>query len=185
MKIIVGLGNPGVKYKNTRHNAGFLAIDNFLASLDADINPACTKFDSELFEVHFGSNKTFFIKPNTFMNNSGQAVSEIINFYKIDLAKDLLVIHDDTDLPFGDIRFANNSSAAGHNGVQDIINKLGTQEFNRIRIGVESRESRGEIPTEDFVLQKFTDDEQKRLKDKTLPKVKKSIEEFLKLGIRN
>lgn len=179
MKIIVGLGNPGIKYHGTRHNIGFSAIDNFLASVDGNLAPACTKFNSELEEVHFGPNKVFFIKPKTFMNNSGQAVAEIVNFYKADLKKDLLVIHDDTDLQFGDIRLTNNSSAAGHNGVQDIIDKLGTQEFNRVRIGAESRESRGEMPTEIFVLQKFTDDEMEKLEKDILPKVNKEIENFL------
>ena len=181
MKIIVGLGNPGIKYQGTRHNAGFLAVDDFLKSLDANINPSCTKFNSELVEANLREEKIFFIKPTTFMNNSGQAVSEIVNFYKANAKEDLLIIHDDTDLNLGNIRLANNSSAAGHNGVQDIIDKLGSQEFNRIRIGVESRESRGEISTEAFVLQKFSNDEIEKLKKDILPQVKKEIENFLQI----
>ncbi|PIR95962.1 MAG: aminoacyl-tRNA hydrolase [Candidatus Doudnabacteria bacterium CG10_big_fil_rev_8_21_14_0_10_42_18] len=179
MKIVVGLGNPGEKYTNTRHNSGFLAIDDFLKSLNADINPACTKFGSLLVEASLGSEKLFFVKPNTFMNNSGTAVAEIINFYKTDPTKNLLVVHDDKDLPLGTIRATYSSSAAGHNGVQDIIDKLATQNFHRVRIGVESRESRGEMPTEAFVLQNFSDDEFMKLQKEVFPKINLEIEKFI------
>ncbi len=181
MKIIVALGNPGEKYKNTRHNVGFLALDFYLKTL-GNIAPACTKFNSELVEASFGSQKIFFIKPQTFMNNSGEAVAEVVNFYKANVSNDLLIIHDEIDLPFGSIRTTDSSSPAGHNGVKDIIEKLGTQDFHRIRIGVESRPSRDVIPTEAFVLQNFTDEEVGKLQTDVFPKVEIEIKKFLEIG---
>lgn len=178
MKIIVGLGNKGEKYTYTRHNAGFLALDYFLKTL-GNIAPACTKFNSELVEASFGVEKIFFIKPQTFMNLSGDAVSEVVNFYKINISKDLLVLHDEIDLPFGSIRHTKSSSPAGHNGVKDIIEKLGTQDFQRIRIGVESRSSRDQIPTDAFVLQNFTNNELKKLTTDVFIKVSEEIKKFL------
>ena len=113
------------------------------------------------------------------MNNSGEAVSEVVNFYKANASSDVLVIHDEIDLPFGTIRYTESSSPAGHNGVKDIIEKLGTQDFHRIRIGVESRPSRDVIPTESFVLQNFTSDELQKLQTDVFTKVKLEIEKFI------
>ena len=126
-----------------------------------------------------GHSDYILVKPQTFMNDSGKAVSEIVNFYKTDISKDLLIIHDDSDLPLGTIRTADSSSSAGHNGVQDIIDKLGTQNFHRIRIGVESRQSRNDMPTDAFVLQNFTADELKKLQAEVFPKVNDEIEKFI------
>jgi len=178
MKLIVGLGNPGEKYKYTRHNAGFLALD-FVLSFDGfmDAKPS-REFKSEMYSWQNGENKVIFLKPQTYMNDSGQALKIICNFYKLDLAKDLLVIHDDTDLPFGEIRTTASSSSAGHNGVQSIIDNIGTQDFRRIRIGVESRKSRADMPTDAFVLQNFSDDELKNLREEIFPKVKEEIKNF-------
>jgi len=157
MKLVFGLGNPGKKYERTRHNAGFLAIDHYLK----DKEPiACqSKFAAEICELHFGSNKVLFIKPQSFMNKSGEVVQEVVQFYKVDPAQDILIIHDDKDLPLGTIRSTNDSSAAGHNGVQNVIDHLSIQNFHRIRIGVESREPGSPIATDDFVLQNFSDEE--------------------------
>ncbi len=177
MKLIIGLGNPGRQYERTRHNAGFLAVDYYLK----DKNPiACqSKFAAEICELHFGETKVFFIKPQSFMNKSGEVVRDIAQFYKVDLAQDVLIVHDDKDLPLGTIREAGNSSAAGHNGVQNIIDVLGTQEFHRIRIGVESREPGSPIATDDFVLQNFTDEELEILNKEVLSKVDKLIDAFI------
>src|SRR6266403_2690175 len=112
MKLIVGLGNPGEKYKNTRHNAGFMAID-FLLKFDGFMTARPShEFKSEMFTWQ-GENgqKVIFLKPQTYMNDSGQALKVICNFYKLDFAKDLLVLHDEVDLPLGTIRLAANSSA--------------------------------------------------------------------------
>jgi PTH1 family peptidyl-tRNA hydrolase len=113
------------------------------------------------------------------MNNSGNAVREIIQFYKIDPSKDLLVIHDEKDLPFASIKTTESSGSAGHNGVQNIIDELGGQNFMRIRIGVESREPDSPIPTDVFVLQNFSEEEFKQFNEKVLPEVKTKIDEFL------
>ena len=177
MKLIVGLGNPGKKYELTRHNAGFLAIDHFLK----DKSPiACqSKFQVEICELHFGSTKVYFVKPQTFMNNSGRAILDLVQFYKVDADKDVLVIHDEADLPLGTIRLADNSSAAGHNGVKSIFETLGTQNIHRIRIGVETRASRNDLPTDAFVLQNFTADELETLNKNMLPEVDRYIRSFV------
>ncbi len=178
MKIIVGLGNPGKQYEHTRHNAGFLAVDHFLKGTET-IN-CKSKFESTICELHFHATKTFFVKPQTFMNESGVAVRELLHFYKANYREDLLVIHDEADLPLGTIREAFNSSSAGHNGIQNIIDELGSQEFRRIRIGVDSRESRSNMPTDKFVLQNFSGGELSRLQMEVLPQVSKFIQEFIK-----
>ncbi len=184
MKLIVGLGNPGEKYKHTRHNAGFLAIDRTIADLGLKIEDL--KFNALLLEVNsehsdairrFGS--LILVKPQTFMNLSGEAVKAIGDFYKINYTTDLLVIHDDVDLPFGEMRTTTSSSAAGHNGVQNIIYSLGTKDFHRIRVGVENRADKKIPPTEAFVLQNFTDEELAKLHADVFPKVNQQINAFI------
>lgn len=177
MKIIVGLGNPGDKYKNTRHNAGFLALDYYLEGKEAI--KCQSKFGGNICEIHFHATKTFFIKPQSFMNKSGEVVKEICSFYKVDFTKDLLVIHDEIDLKFGYYKLAHDSSPAGHNGVKSIIDNLGTQEFSRLRIGIETRANRQEMPTDDFVLQNFSKDEIKILNNELFPKINDEIETFI------
>lgn len=177
MKIIVGLGNPGKQYQLTRHNAGFLAVDHFLQNHQAI---SCqSKFNAQICEYHENGVKVFIVKPQSFMNLSGEVVKEIAHFYKIDIATDLLVVHDDKDLDFEKIKFTDGSGSAGQNGVQNIIDELGTKSFHRVRIGVESREEGSPIATADFVLQKFTDEEMKVLEEKVLPEASKLIENFI------
>jgi peptidyl-tRNA hydrolase, PTH1 family len=177
MKLIVGLGNPGTKYEHNRHNAGWLALNFYLKRVKTI---ACeSKFNAEICELHQDAQKIFFVKPRTFMNESGSAVAEIVNFYKVDVSKDLLIVHDEVDLPLGTIRANSSSGAAGHNGVKDIIEKLGTQDFHRIRIGIETRESGSDMPTDAFVLQNFKEDELTKLEADVFPKIKDEIEKFL------
>lgn len=177
MKIVVGLGNPEIKYHSTRHNAGFLAIDFFLKGVHAI---SChSKFQAQICELHFNHEKLFFVKPLTYMNLSGQAVLEICQFYKVDHEKDLLVIHDDVDLPLGSLRASVNASAAGHNGVQSIIDAFGSQNFARLRIGVESRTDKKIPPTDAFVLQNFSPEELYQLDAITFPAAKAEIDKFL------
>lgn len=177
MRLVIGLGNPGKKYERTRHNAGFLAVDYYLK----DKRPiACaSKFAAEICELHFGENKGLFIKPQMFMNKSGEVLQEIVNFYKVDPIQDILVIHDEKDLPLGTIRTTDNSSSAGHNGVQNIIDHLGMQNFHRLRIGVETRPAGSPMDTEDFVLQNFTDEEWKIVHEDVLTKINPLIDKFL------
>jgi PTH1 family peptidyl-tRNA hydrolase len=177
MKAIIALGNPGKKYEHTRHNAGFLALDFYLKNLETI---SCqSKFKAEICEMHKGNTKIFFIKPQTFMNASGETVKELVNFYNLNTEKDLLIIHDEMDLPFNTTRLSKNSSAAGHNGVKDIIEKLGTQNFSRIRIGVESRPEDSQIETENFVLQNFSAEELNTLTKEVFPKINLEIEKFI------
>jgi len=180
MKLIVGLGNPGKKYEHTRHNAGFLALDYIFNDNDGFMTAKPShEFKSEMFTWTDGNNKVIFLKPQTFMNDSGQALKVLCNFYKLDLAKDLLVIHDDVDLPFGSLRLSVDASAGGHKGVQSIIENLGTQNFFRLRIGVETRASRDQLPTDAFVLQDFTDEELKKLEADVFPRIKTEAEKFI------
>jgi PTH1 family peptidyl-tRNA hydrolase len=186
MKIIVGLGNPDKKYEHTRHNAGWLILDWLIADLGFLDLEWQKKFDAQVLEIHNSPlsplilrGGVMIVKPQTFMNNSGEAIKKICDFYKIAVTKNLLVIHDDTDLPLGTIRANSSSSSAGHKGVQDIIDKLGTQEFHRLRIGVETRADKSIPPTDDFVLQNFTDEELKKLYDDVFPKTKLEIEKFI------
>lgn len=180
MKLIVGLGNPGEKYKNTRHNAGFLAVDFILNDGDGFMEAKPShEFKSEMYSLDKDGQKIIFLKPQTYMNDSGQALKVICNFYKLDISQDLLVLHDETDLPFGTLRATQSSSSAGHNGVQSIIDNLGTQDFHRLRIGVESRASRDDMPTDAFVLQNFSPDELAKLQAEIFPQVKIEVEKFI------
>lgn len=169
MQVVVGLGNPGEQYKNTRHNAGWLALDHMVAHGDFAKLSEVEKFGAVVWDVQAArtadgahADKIFFVYPHTFMNSSGDAVAKILDYYKL-VPADLLVIHDDVDLPLGTLRFTDGSGAAGHNGVQSIIDALRTQDFRRIRIGIETRASREMLPTDAFVLQPFTPDELKKL----------------------
>ena len=157
MKLVVGLGNPGKDYEWTRHNAGFMVIDEIAKALNCDI-------DSKKFKALIGSTKykgetILLMKPQTFMNLSGEALGEAMRFYKLE-AKDIIVIYDDLDLPVGKIRLRPKGSAGGHNGVKSIIQHIHTQEFNRIRVGID-KDAR--IPVVNWVLSKFRKEEKDAL----------------------
>ena len=169
MKIIVGLGNPGEQYKNTRHNAGWLALDNLLGEVK-------WREDKKFNALTYAEGEFLFVKPLTFMNNSGQAVQKILNYYKLlpknfgllkkkdaDLNEVLTVIHDELDLNFGEYKIATDSGSAGHRGVQSIIDYLKTKKFTRLRIGIKNELLKVHIPPEKFVLDPFSRDERKRL----------------------
>ena len=143
MKLIVGLGNPGKEYKNTRHNVGFMVLDYILG----DVNWK-TKFNGLYFEENVNGDKVIYLKPTTYMNLSGNCVREFVNFYKID-KKDILIIHDDLDLPFLKYRLKYKSSSGGHNGIKSIISNLSTDEIPRLKIGIANDKS---IDTKDYVL---------------------------------
>ncbi|MER2295074.1 MAG: aminoacyl-tRNA hydrolase [Desemzia incerta] len=134
MKMIVGLGNPGKKYQDTKHNIGFITLDELAYQHKFTFNKS--KFEADVAEGWVGREKALFIKPQTFMNESGRAVRPLMDYYNID-TKDLLVIYDDLDLPVGKVRLRQKGSAGGHNGIKSIIQHIGTQDFNRIRIGID------------------------------------------------
>lgn len=184
MKLVVGLGNPGDKYKHTRHNAGFLALDFFLKEIQTI--HCQSSFNAQVCEVHFHAKKTgttplkvFFIKPQTYMNNSGKAVKAMCDFYKINPEANLLVVHDEIDLLLGNYKATNSSRSAGHNGVQDIIDTLGSQDFQRIRVGIEARKQGDKTPTHDYVLSPFSAEELKLLETSVFPETSKLIDQFL------
>jgi len=153
MKLIIGLGNPGKDYEKTRHNAGFMFVD-FLASKLA-AGGFVNKFSSLYSETTLGREKVVLLKPQTFMNDSGKAVAEIAKFYKI-APENIWVAFDDLDLKQGEFKIQKAKYPKVHNGINDIIEKLGSDQFNFIRIGIESREGdlRKLISGHDYVLQK-------------------------------
>lgn len=158
MKLIVGLGNPGKQYENTRHNIGFNVIDKLSLNLDIRLDQAKHK---GIFGMGFvDGEKVLLLKPLTFMNLSGEAIRAVLDYYQIPI-EDLVVIYDDLDLPVGRIRLRQKGSAGGHNGIKSTIAHLGTQNFNRIRVGID-RPMSG-MSVSDYVLSRFSNDEQKLL----------------------
>lgn len=163
MKLIVGLGNPGKKYEKTRHNAGFMALDRLHAHLQSHgINAweLSTKFNAYVSGCTINGEKIILAKPTTYMNQSGEAVALITHFYKMP-ARDLIVIHDEKDIPLGEIRAQEDRGHAGHNGVRSIIEHLGTKEFTRIRLGIASTKKMQDAGS--FVLKKFGIFEKKKV----------------------
>ena len=133
MKIIAGLGNPGAEYAHTKHNVGFMLVDVLAEKLGA----ASWKenFFSALTEVRIGGEKVFLVKPLTYMNNSGEALGPMLSYYKMDV-DDLVVVHDDMDIPAGMVRIRRKGSSGGHNGIKSIIAHVGSEDFARVRIGI-------------------------------------------------
>ena len=158
MHIVTGLGNPGRDYENTRHNIGFMV----LKELARRHNPPAgrSRFRAEIFEFFLGSDKVVLVAPQTFMNQSGVAVQQVMNWYKADL-DDLLVVYDDLDLPFGQLRVRASGSAGGHNGLKSIIQELGSQQVPRLRVGI----GRGPGTAVAHVLSRFNPDDAKALPD--------------------
>lgn len=153
MKLIVGLGNPGKEYLKTWHNIGFLALDNIASVFKFEDFKREKKFQAEIAIGEIKKQKTILAKPQTFMNNSGLTVGALAKYYKIK-PTDIIIIHDDIDLPLGRIKIVGDSSAGGHNGVKSIIQYLKTQDFIRIRIGI-STPKKEKIGSADYVLTKI------------------------------
>ncbi len=160
MKLIVGLGNPGKDYSNTRHNIGFSFIDSYLAYKKVDAK-WISKFDGEYLQTMIEDEKVIFLKPQTYMNLSGNSVRKIMDYYHIDV-NDLLVISDDLDLKVGNYKLKLYGSCGGHNGLRDIENKIGTDQYKRLKIGISNDKS---LEAKDYVLEKFPLDEKKVLEN--------------------
>ena len=181
MKLIVGLGNPGKEYEKTRHNVGFMVLDQFLK----DFEPlkktewqVSTKFKSDILEiewqrthpVHDGVidqpllEKVLLVKPKTYMNNSGLAVQLIANFYKIP-ADDIWIVHDDVDFPVGSMRIRNGGASAGHRGIMSIIDQLGDDKFWRFRIGIGRPGEAGHSGVEHHVLDIFSSQDHSKIRE--------------------
>lgn len=156
MDLIVGLGNPGKEYEHTRHNAGFMAIDRLAGSFDFEPFNFEKKFNALVSSGNINGRKTMLLKPQTFMNSSGTAVKAAMDYYKIP-SSDLLVIQDELDIGIGEYKTTKDRSSAGHKGIQSIINSIGTKDFTRYRIGIES--DRHNLASEDFVLADLTSEE--------------------------
>lgn len=180
MIVIVGLGNPGKKYKNTRHNVGFMAVDEFRKENDFPNFKLSKKFSALIAKGIFNGNEIILAKPQTFMNKSGVAVKKFVSSFKLQVSR-IWVVHDDIDLSLGKIKIVKNRGAAGHKGVQSTINELGTKNFIRFRIGIQAR-GPGLKNVESFVLQKFNKEEKKILKE-VIKKTVKATEMGLKKGI--
>ena len=175
MKVILALGNPGDKYTNTRHNAGFLTIDKFAAELNVNfINKP--KFAADIAELNISGEKILLVKPNTYYNEVGIATRAIIDFYKLTL-DDLLIIHDDTDLDFGKIRVRKGGRDAGSNGLKSLHAHIGS-DFWHIRIGTDNL-LRWQVSTDRFVMMNFNSDELTILKNWAIPTAQTIIHDFL------
>ncbi len=175
--LVVGLGNPGREYRNTRHNMGFLALDHLAAHWS--ITALKVQGKAIISTAQYAGNKVILAKPQTYMNLSGQAVSALMNFYKVPL-EHLLVIHDDVDIPFGTIRIRPGGGFGGQKGVGSIIEKLGTQEFARMRLGV--GRPPGQMDTANYVLQSFSKEDEEFLQS-VFAKSDEAVETFIAEGL--
>ena len=173
MKLVVGLGNPGEKYESTRHNLGFLVIDHVLKHLGSSTIAwdSSAKLKSETALFTFGEEKVLLAKPQTYMNNSGMAVQLIMDFYKVD-PQDLWIVYDELDLPLGSIKIRFGGAAAGHHGVESVMNTIGTDAFWRFRMGIgESHDKTHPVgrqnfrDAKEFVLDKFHSDEAGKVRE--------------------
>ncbi len=161
--LIVGLGNIGAEYNGTRHNIGFACVDNFVRANTLDAWILKKDLKCHLSTGRIGEVRIYAIKPTTFMNLSGEAVQAVAAFYKIP-PEHIVVLHDELDIDFGGIRMRVGGSAAGHNGIKSISQQLGVEEYGRVRIGIGPKHP-ARIPSEKFVLQAFSVDEQAQIKN--------------------
>ncbi|MBP9748808.1 aminoacyl-tRNA hydrolase [Patescibacteria group bacterium] len=180
MKLIVGLGNPGSEYEQTRHNMGFLALDAFVAANAFPAWHAERKVHGEISRGIVVDISVLLLKPDTFMNASGSAVAAALSYYKIPVT-DLFVVHDEIAFPFGTIRIAGKGSSGGHNGIDSIITALGTELFTRIRVGIGPQD--GKMPQlTSFVLNRFSKEEAPAL-HKVLTKTIETLDKTITLGV--
>ncbi len=171
MKLFVGLGNPGSKYRKTRHNVGWMVLDaleakifNFQFSIFNQVPNSNfqlqKQFDAEILKV----DNVILAKPQTFMNESGKAVKKLVDFYKID-GEDFYIIHDDLDIRLGEYKIQKGKGPKVHGGINSIERELGREDFWRVRVGVDNRDSENRIPGEEYVLMEFTNEERDLLRD--------------------
>jgi aminoacyl-tRNA hydrolase len=177
MYIIVGLGNPGKKYEHTRHNAGFDVLDIMAEEYDIKIDKI--KHKALIGEGRIGSEKVVLVKPQTYMNLSGESVQSVFQFYKVDMDH-LIVVYDDIDLDIGKLRIRKKGSAGSHNGMKSIIKCLGSQDFPRIRVGVSKPEPNRDLA--DFVLSRVPKDQSDDMRS-GLEKAVKTVEEIIRTDI--
>lgn len=176
MKLIVGLGNPGQEYAKTRHNVGFMILNKMRVAFDFPEFELKTKLSGEVSKGMLNKTATVFLKPSTFMNQSGLSVSAVMSFFKI-TPPNILIIHDEKDIPLGETRVQTDRGSAGHNGVLSIIESLGTKDFSRIRVGIAPE---GPVhDTANFVLHPFSKEEFSTLTS-VFDSVENEVREFIK-----
>lgn len=168
MFVIVGLGNPGKEYENTRHNAGFGSIDEIAKKNNISVTE--NDFNALIGKGYIGGQKVILVKPQTYMNNSGEAVRKVTDYFKVDPTSEMIIIYDDISLDVGMLRIRDKGSAGGHNGIKSIIAHLGTQEFLRIKVGVGEKPSQMDLA--DYVLGHFGQED----RDKMTEAYKKAAE---------
>ncbi len=176
MKMIVGLGNPGKEYDNTRHNVGFMVIDEYAKQYK--ISGFKNKFNGLYAKIYRNGEYFILVKPLSYMNLSGTVVKKYSNFFKIK-PSDILIIHDDLDLPVGKIKIKSKGSSGGHNGIKSIIENLNTEEFAHFKIGIDNNKK---METKDYVLGKFSKEELEKL-NKIIAFSANIIDDFLDLDI--
>lgn len=176
MKLIVGLGNKGNEYNNTRHNVGFMVVDNYINKNNLALK---SKLDGLYAETIINGEKVIFLKPQNYINLSGDVINKYIKYFKIDI-KDILVIHDDMDLEIGTFKIRYKGGSAGHNGLKNIEANLKTNEYKRIKIGI----SKNNIDKVDYVLGKFSSTELSKL-NKVIDITYNIIEDFVSLSFEN
>lgn len=178
MKLIVGLGNPGKEYECTRHNIGFMALDEFARVNNLEFNK--NKFDGLYLDTIINNEKVILLKPLKYMNLSGEVIREFVNFFKINI-EDVLIICDDLDTKVGTYRLRYKGSSGGHNGLKNIELHLSTKDYKRIKVGISNDKT---IDTKDYVLGKFTKEEI-NLINPIIDKMPNIIEDYLKLSFDN
>lgn len=175
MKLIVGLGNPGTKFKNNRHNIGFMVVDVF--AIEQGLS---WRYNKDWICYFSKTTNYVLIKPSTYMNESGESVRAVADFFEV-LSKDILVIHDELDFNFGQIRLSFNGSSAGHRGVESVNRALSTQDFARLRVGI-GRSENEKIGSEKYVLEDFSQEQKDKLPE-VIARCEEAIKSYLDEGI--
>lgn len=173
--MIVGLGNPGKEYAQTKHNVGFMVIDKIAEEIGISVEKRQCQAFTQISS--WAGEKILLVKPQTYMNLSGQSVIELVNYYKVEI-EDIIIIHDDLDLPPGQLRFKQGGSAGGHNGIKNIIAHLNSDDFARLKIGI----GRGKVETKDYVLTPFVRENKKLMEDAVMTSVE-AVKTWMKNGI--
>lgn len=175
MKLIAGLGNPGKKYDGTKHNTGFMALDQYLAKNSLVLERE--KFEGKYTKQKIKGEDVILLEPQTYMNDSGRSIAQFAHFFKID-PQDILVIHDDMDMPLSKIRIRANGKSGGHNGIKSIIRDLGSSNFNRLKIGIRHPDNVTESSVISWVLSQF-DSQQQKLMDAAFDASCEIIDDFI------
>lgn len=178
MKLIVGLGNPGVSYERTRHNVGFLFLEKMQQDNRLTVWKEEKKFKGRVSKGKIADEDWLLLQPQTFMNLAGESVGALMRFYRLQASQDLILVYDDLDLKFGEFKIGR-KGPRGHNGVLNVQQILGTTDFLQVRIGTDARAPENKISGMDYVLQTMTGEELVKLREEIFPKVEKELQSWL------